>query len=57
MNERPKQAEFEAVADLMAIPPSFVEKDWFVTLVVTVQATISYKTSERRQVNLEFYGL
>ncbi len=46
MNERPKQDEFEAVADLMAINPSFIEKDWFVTQLVAALATFTYEDFE-----------
>ena len=46
MNVRPKQEEFEAVADLMAINPSFIEKDWFVTQVVAALAAFEYEGFE-----------
>jgi hypothetical protein len=46
MNERPSQTEFEEVALLNAIEPSFIEKDWFVTQVVASLATFRYEGFE-----------
>jgi hypothetical protein len=46
MNERPEQEEFEAVAGLMAIDPSFIEKDWFVTQVVAALSAFRYEGFE-----------
>jgi predicted nucleotidyltransferase component of viral defense system len=46
MNERPDQDEFEAVANEMAINPSFIEKDWFVTQVVAALAAFRHEGFE-----------
>lgn len=35
MNERPEQELFEGVAEIKAIDAAFVEKDWFVTQVIS----------------------
>lgn len=46
MNERPEQNEFEEIALLYGIEPSFIEKDWFVTQVVAALATFRYEGFE-----------
>ena len=46
MNERPDQTEFEEVALLNGIEPSFIEKDWFVTQVVAALAAFQYEEFE-----------
>ena len=46
MNKRPNQTEFEEVALLNGIEPSFIEKDWFVTQVVAALAAFQYEEFE-----------
>ncbi len=46
MNERPDQTEFEEVALLNGIEPSFIEKDWFVTQVAAALDAFQYEEFE-----------
>ncbi|KZK75313.1 MAG: hypothetical protein A3K90_09020 [Pelodictyon luteolum] len=43
MNVRPEQEEFDELALLTGIDPSFIEKDWFVTQVVAAIASFAYE--------------
>lgn len=43
MNVRPEQKEFDELALLTGIDPSFIEKDWFVTQVVAAIASFAYE--------------
>ncbi len=46
MSEWPKQKEFEEVALLMGIDPSFIEKDWFVTQVIAALTSLRHEGFE-----------
>ncbi|NTW68778.1 MAG: nucleotidyl transferase AbiEii/AbiGii toxin family protein [Chlorobiaceae bacterium] len=46
MNERPEQEIFEGVAEIKAIDAAFVEKDWFVTQVISSLFEFKYEGFE-----------
>jgi predicted nucleotidyltransferase component of viral defense system len=46
MSGRPEQPEFEEIALLTGIEPSYIEKDWFVTQVVAALAAFRYEGFE-----------